>query len=67
MADNLHKAKNEKFDEFYTEFSDIQKEINAYLEYNPEVFKNKIVLFLKTSGLYSRYALTSLCISTNCV
>lgn len=44
MADNLHKAKNEKFDEFYTEFSDIQKEINAYLEYNPEVFKNKIVL-----------------------
>ena len=44
MADNLHKAKNNKFDEFYTEFIDIQKEINAYIEYNPNVFKDKTIL-----------------------
>ena len=41
---NLHKAKADKNDEFYTQYSDIQKEINAYLEYNPNVFKNKTIL-----------------------
>jgi len=39
----LHKAKKSKSDEFYTQYSDIQKEIEAYLEYNPEVFKSKVV------------------------
>ena len=42
--ENLKKAKREKNDEFYTQFSDIQKEINAYLDYNPDVFKNKVIL-----------------------
>jgi len=41
---NLSNAKNAKNDEFYTQFHDIEKEINAYLEYNPEVFKNKTIL-----------------------
>lgn len=40
----LKKAQKAKFDEFYTQYSDIQKEMNAYLEYNPEVFKNKTIL-----------------------
>ncbi|MBP5629026.1 MAG: adenine-specific methyltransferase EcoRI family protein, partial [Bacteroidaceae bacterium] len=31
-------------DEFYTQYSDIQKEINAYLEYDPNVFRGKTVL-----------------------
>jgi len=39
----LHKAKNSKNDEFYTQFSDIQKEIEAYLEYNPNTFRDKVV------------------------
>ena len=39
----LHNAKRSKSDEFYTQYSDIQKEIEAYLEYNPEVFRNKVV------------------------
>jgi hypothetical protein len=39
----LHKAKGSKNDEFYTQFSDIQKEIEAYLEYDPNTFKDKIV------------------------
>lgn len=41
---NLSNAKNAKNDEFYTQYHDIQKEINAYLEYNPDVFKGKTVL-----------------------
>ncbi len=39
----LHSAKKSKSDEFYTQYSDIQKEIEAYLEYSPDVFKGKIV------------------------
>lgn len=39
----LHTAKIAKNDEFYTQYSDIQREINAYLEYNPEVFKDKVI------------------------
>lgn len=41
---NLSNAKNAKNDEFYTQYHDIQKEINAYLEYNPDVFRGKTVL-----------------------
>ncbi len=40
---NLTKAKRAKNDEFYTQYSDIQKEIEAYLEYDPKTFKDKIV------------------------
>lgn len=43
-TDNLLEAKKAKNDEFYTQYSDIQNEINAYLEYNPDVFRNKTVL-----------------------
>ena len=41
---DLKNAKKGKNDEFYTQYEDIQKEMNAYLEYNPNVFKNKTVL-----------------------
>lgn len=41
---NLANAKTAKNDEFYTQYSDIQKEMNAYLEYNPDVFRGKTVL-----------------------
>ena len=41
---NLANAKTAKNDEFYTQYADIQKEINAYLEYDPDVFRGKIVL-----------------------
>ncbi len=40
---NLTNAKKAKNDEFYTQFSDIQKEIEAYLEYNPNTFCDKVV------------------------
>lgn len=41
---NLTKAKNTKNDEFYTQYYDIEREINAYLEYNPDVFRGKTIL-----------------------
>lgn len=41
---SLKSAKNAKNDEFYTQWSDIEREINAYVEYNPKVFKGKIIL-----------------------
>ena len=41
---NLTIAKNAKNDEFYTQYLDIQKEITAYLEYNPDVFRGKTIL-----------------------
>ena len=40
---NLTNAKRAKNDEFYTQYSDIQKEIEAYLEYSPDVFRGKVV------------------------
>ncbi|MDO9230959.1 MAG: adenine-specific methyltransferase EcoRI family protein [bacterium] len=40
---NLTNAKKAKNDEFYTQFGDIQKEIEAYLEYDKNVFRNKVV------------------------
>ena len=41
---NLGKAKSAKNDEFYTQYADIQNEINAYIDYNPDVFKDKTIL-----------------------
>ena len=42
--DTLIAAKDKKSDEFYTQYEDIQREVNAYLEYNPDVFRGKTVL-----------------------
>lgn len=41
---NLNKAKRDKNDEFYTQYVDIEKEIEAYLDFKPNLFKNKTVL-----------------------
>ncbi len=41
--ENLTNAKRAKNDEFYTQYADIQKEMEAYLEYDPEVFRGKAV------------------------
>jgi len=46
MATNKHmnKAKKEQKNEFYTRYSDIEKEINAYVEYDKDVFRDKTIL-----------------------
>jgi hypothetical protein len=40
---NLSSAKKAKNDEFYTQYIDIQKEIEAYLDYDANAFKGKVV------------------------
>ncbi len=40
----LLNAKMQKNDEFYTLYEYIQKEVNAYLEFNPDTFRDKTVL-----------------------
>ena len=41
---NLTNAKRAKNDEFYTQYPDIQKEMQAYIDYNPNVFRDKVIL-----------------------
>lgn len=41
---NLTSAKKAKNDEFYTQYHDIEKEIAAYLEFDPDMFRGKTVL-----------------------
>ncbi len=41
---DLTQAKAAKKDEFYTQYQDIQNEVNAYLEYDPDVFRGKTIL-----------------------
>lgn len=42
--DNLGDARRAKNDEFYTQFRDIESEMNAYLDFNPDVFRDKTIL-----------------------
>lgn len=41
---NLTNARKAKNDEFYTQWSDIEKEVNAYLEFDENVFRDKTIL-----------------------
>lgn len=42
--EKLSEAKKAKYDEFYTQYPDIEKEILAYYEYDSDVFRGKTVL-----------------------
>jgi hypothetical protein len=42
--ENLGKAQKANNDEFYTQFQDIQREMNAYLDFDPNVFRDKTIL-----------------------
>ena len=44
MANQLHAARVAKDDEFYTRYEDIEKEMNAYVEYNKDIFRDKVIL-----------------------
>ena len=41
---SLGKARLAKNDEFYTQYADIEKEMNAYLDFDADVFRDKVVL-----------------------
>jgi len=43
MNRNLSAAKASKQDEFYTQYVDIQKEVEAYLEFDADTFRGKVV------------------------
>lgn len=43
MNRGLAAAKAAKQDEFYTQYIDIQKEVEAYLEFDPDTFRGKVV------------------------
>src|ERR1043165_6437750 len=40
---SLGAAKAAKQDEFYTQYVDIQKEVEAYLEFDPDTYRGKVV------------------------
>lgn len=43
LNQGLAAAKAAKKDEFYTQYIDIQKEVEAYMEFDPDTFRNKVV------------------------
>ena len=53
---NLGDAKTNKNDEFYTQWVDIEREMNAYLEYDPDVFRNKVILLPCDDPEWSNFA-----------
>ena len=55
--ENLKEAKAAKNDEFYTQYYDIEKEMNAYLEYNQDVFRGKTVLLPCDDPEWSNFTL----------
>ena len=55
--ESLSAAKAAKNDEFYTQYYDIEREINAYLEYNPDVFQGKTVLLPCDDPEWSNFTL----------
>ena len=44
VNENLGAARKAKFDEFYTQYHDIEKEMNAYLDFDKKVFRDKTIL-----------------------
>lgn len=51
----LTQAKRAKNDEFYTQYADIEKEMNSYLEYDPNVFLDKTILLPCDDPEWSNY------------
>lgn len=42
--ETLSEAKRAKYDEFFTQYGDIETEMRAYLDFDPDVFRNKTIL-----------------------
>lgn len=40
----LNKSKSNKDDEFYTQYKDIENELNRYIHFYPDLFKDKVIL-----------------------
>ncbi len=55
--ESLSAAKAAKNDEFYTQYYDIEREISAYLEFDPDVFRGKTVLLPCDDPEWSNFTL----------
>jgi len=53
---HLRAAKAARNDEFYTTWADIEREMNAYLEYDPDVFRDKVILLPCDDPEWSNFA-----------
>lgn len=53
---HLDAAKAAKNDEFYTQWADIEREMNAYQEYDPDVFRDKVILLPCDDPEWSNFA-----------
>ncbi|MFN4002070.1 adenine-specific methyltransferase EcoRI family protein [Microcella sp.] len=53
---SLAAAKTAKKDEFYTQWADIEREMNAYLEFDPDVFRGKSILLPCDDPEWSNFA-----------
>ena len=53
---HLAAAQRAKYDEYYTQWADIEREMNAYLEYDPDVFRNKVILLPCDDPEWSNFA-----------
>lgn len=53
---HLGAAKAAKNDEFYTQWADVEREMNAYLEYDPDVFRDKVILLPCDDPEWSNFA-----------
>lgn len=54
---NLSNAKKAKNDEFYTQYHDIEKEMNAYLDFDENVFRGKTILLPCDDPEWSNFTL----------
>ena len=52
---NLNSAAKAKNDEFYTQFDDINRELNCYLEYDENVFRDKTILLPCDDPHFSKF------------
>lgn len=53
---NLGAAKSAKNDEFYTQWAEIEREMNAYLEFDADVFRDKVILLPCDDPEWSNFA-----------
>lgn len=53
---NLSAARSTKNDEFYTQWADIEREMNAYLDFDPDVFRDKTILLPCDDPEWSNFA-----------
>jgi hypothetical protein len=53
---NLSAARSAKNDEFYTQWADIEREMNAYLEFDADAFRGKVILLPCDDPEWSNFA-----------